>query len=132
MTAAIRQWLANYPETKLVLIGFSGGGVLATLILPELPQAQALVTVAANLDVSAWSEIHGYLPLSDSLNPMDQPKLRPNVRQLHLAGSDDNNVPPALIKAFADKQDGARYVEYHQQHHCCWETIWPEPLRFID
>ena len=132
MAVALQHWLSSYHDARLMLIGFSGGGVLASLIAAQLPQVQTMVTIAANLDVRAWSEFHGYLPLPDSLNPIEQPKLPSRIRQLHLAGSDDDNVSPSIVKAFADKQDSARYVEYRQQHGCCWETIWPGPLNLLD
>lgn len=132
MVAALRHWLATRNYSELVLIGFSGGGVLASLIAPEITNIVGLVTVAGNLDVKAWSEAHGYPPLKDSLNPIDRPKLPPHIKQLHLAGTEDDNVLPAIVKAYADKQGEARYVEYRQQHGCCWDTIWPEPLQLLN
>jgi len=132
MVGALRHWLATRSYSELVLIGFSGGGVLASLMAPEMTNIVGLVTVASNLDVKAWSEAHGYPPLNDSLNPIDRPILPARIQQLHLAGSEDDNVLPAIVKAYVDKQVGARYVEYRQQHGCCWDTIWPQPLQLLN
>ena len=132
MRSALQHWLASHPYSTLVLIGFSGGGVLASLMAPDMLQVTGLLTIASNLDVQAWSEFHGYPALPDSLNPMQQARLPPHIKQLHLAGSEDENVPPAIIEAYSRKQLQAKYLQQHQQHNCCWETIWPEPLGLLD
>ena len=74
MAAVIDHYVAANPSRGVVLIGYSGGGVLAVLIAP-LVHASAVVTIAANLDVEAWARWHQYTPLSGSLNPAAQPPL---------------------------------------------------------
>ena len=86
-------------EQPLVLIGYSGGGTLAMLLAPRLPTVVAVVTVAANLDIATWAELHHYRPLVGSLNPADQRPLDPRILQLHFAGELDYRVPPQLIQA---------------------------------
>lgn len=132
MRNALQHWLSSHHYSTLILIGFSGGGVLASLMAPDMPQVRGLLTIASNLDVRGWSEMHGYSALSDSLDPMQQARLPSHIKQLHLAGMEDENVPPSIIEAYSRKQDQARYIQYHQQHGCCWETIWPQPLDLLD
>ena len=69
MAAALSDILQRRPYQGLVLIGYSGGGVLAMLLAEQFPATQAVVTVAGNLDTDAWAIEHGYSPLRGSLNP---------------------------------------------------------------
>ena len=77
---------------RVVLVGYSGGGTLAVLVAPRLQGVQAVVTVAANLDVDAWTAHHAYLPLTQSLNPADMVERAP-WPQIHLRGDHDEVVP---------------------------------------
>lgn len=134
MAHALRSWLTGRRVDKLTLIGFSGGGALAMLLAPRFEQTAMIVTIAANLDVAAWSRHHGYQPLTDSLNPVDAPPLPETIEQIHLAGLDDRNVPPAIIESFSQRETNARYLPFAEQTHaCCWADIWPGILtRYID
>ena len=71
MIKALNAWLQSRHYKKVVLIGYSGGGALAMLMASSVKSIDSVVTVAANLDVVAWSRLHGYSPLSGSLNPAD-------------------------------------------------------------
>ncbi|MGE3775340.1 MAG: alpha/beta hydrolase, partial [Gammaproteobacteria bacterium] len=85
-----------------------------------------VVTVAANLDLEAWAAMHGYSPLSASLDPARRPSLPPRVVQIHYAGGRDRNVPPALIEAALQAQIGARLVVVDDVAHARgWITVWP-------
>lgn len=110
---------------RLMLIGYSGGGVLAMLLAEQLPNVETVITVAANLDVDAWTRLRGYQPLSGSLDPARRLPLPKTIRQIHLAGDSDSNVPPTLTKAFAAKQPTAE-VEIVDgfDHVCCWSDAW--------
>lgn len=112
-------------QRPLVLIGYSGGGTLAMLLAGRLPNVIAVVTVAANLNVTAWAEYQGYKPLAGSLNPVDQPALDSYVRQLHFAGAADRRVPPELVRR-ALKHIGAPppVVLPDHDHSRGWEHSW--------
>jgi predicted esterase len=132
MAAALNRWLETSGFTEVVLIGYSGGGTLAVLIAPYVEKVKAVVTVAANLDIKAWSEFHGYLPISDSLNPAVEPALSPDIRQFHLAGGKDDNVPPFISAAFVKARNGAQVIVYDDfNHQCCWVEAWPAILNKI-
>ena len=49
---------------EVTFVGYSGGGVLAVLIAERLDNVAGVITVGANLDTDAWTEHHGYLPLT--------------------------------------------------------------------
>lgn len=129
MAAALRTWLSAHPYRRVVLIGYSGGGTLAWLMAGKVPETTAVITIAANLDIDAWTQLHQYSPLTGSLNPALQPALPPSIDQLHFAGERDANVPPSVLQSFARRHPGARVIEIPGfDHLCCWIERWPQLL----
>lgn len=129
MVAALRSFLSVHPYRHVVLVGYSGGGTLAWLMAAQIPETTRVVTVAANLDIDAWVRLHGYSPLSGSLNPALAPALPPTIDQLHYAGGRDANVTPSVVASFARRHPEARVVEIAEfDHRCCWIERWPELL----
>ena len=133
MKVALRQALLNSRyqriDQPIVFIGYSGGGALAMLLAEHFPQAQAVLTVAGNLDHDGWTTLHKYSPLSGSLNPATRPPLPARIVQLHFAGGRDHNIPAELIKPVIDRQHYAKLkVIDSYDHRCCWEVDWPKIL----
>ncbi|MDD4978456.1 MAG: dienelactone hydrolase family protein [Gallionella sp.] len=127
MTAALNKLSVSY--TGLVLIGYSGGGTLAMLMAENLPKTEAVITVAANLDTERWAAMHHQPALSESLNPAKRDALPSTIRQLHIAGAEDSNVPPALIQKAITQQNQAHFTMYAgHDHACCWRAVWREVL----
>lgn len=127
LSGALSSVSGDYPA--LVLLGYSGGGVLAMLLAERQPKTVALITVAANLDTARWAALHGQPPLSASLNPAGRAPLPAYIRQMHFAGADDDNVPPALVREALAGQRGAVFtVLAGQDHRCCWQRVWPDIL----
>jgi predicted esterase len=130
MAAALRQWAATKKIDRLVLIGYSGGGALATLLAAPLKNTDTIITIAANLDIVAWSHFHHYLPPTDSLNPITDARIPANIRQFHLAGLQDENVPAEIIESFSQTQKNAEYLTMPDyDHSCCWLDFWPDFLK---
>ncbi|MFT4562858.1 MAG: hypothetical protein ACI9BW_002607, partial [Gammaproteobacteria bacterium] len=125
LLATINPIIRRFPDSKIVLVGYSGGGTLAMLAAPGLDRVDAVVTIAANLDTRAWLEHHGYSPLEGSMNPADQAPLPPRIGQFHFFGGDDDNVPARLAKRTISRQENAE-VEIIDGfgHRCCWPQIW--------
>ena len=133
LAAAIRQLHAERGEPSLTLVGYSGGGVLAAQLVRQLPDdrlATRLITVAANLDLAAWTGHHGYLPLAASIDPAVGDA--PAVDQLHLLGADDTVVPPSLVVPLLERWDVPYRVRDGFGHVCCWIDAWPEILARLD
>lgn len=125
---ALLGYLGRVPDgatRRLVLIGFSGGGVLAILLAERLKdRIDGLVTLAAPLDTDAWTRYHGYTALRGSLNPSPVLKGLDTVPQRHHFGAVDPEVPPGLVTRPAPQ------VKIHAgfDHRCCWTRIWPQAL----
>ncbi len=113
--------------SNLGLVGYSGGGSVAALLAERRGDIAWLVTVAANLDHAAWTDWHGDTPLHGSLNPVDGIKQLADVPQLHIAGSEDETVPPVLIQRFIQKLPAGTPVEFRLAagagHHG-WPAFW--------
>lgn len=132
MQAALEKFLQNNEYQQLTFIGYSGGGVVAMLLAPRFSQANRLVTVAANLDIDAWTQHHSFSALSGSLNPATQPPLPMTIKQTHYAGNRDTNVPVAIINYVSFKQPNSKIrIKENFDHICCWEKEWPLLLKEI-
>ncbi len=126
VAATITELSDAAPDSPLTLIGYSGGGALAMLVAPRLARVSRVVTLAANLDVSAWAAHHGYSPLAGSLDPAEAPPLGSHIAQLHLFGGLDDNVPAALMRTVAERSPSAVFrVLPDYDHVCCWAEGWP-------
>lgn len=132
MQLALKEMLRRYHYRRLVFIGHSGGGALAMLLAERFPQTVGVVTLAGNLDTDRWTRLHGYERLVDSLNPATRPPLPASVWQLHLAGSEDHVIPPAIIRPVVERQPNARFeIMDGYSHTCCWQQVWPDVLARI-
>lgn len=100
MYAAIKQIAGHRP---IVLVGYSGGAQIAGLlaVTTDLNVAK-LITIAGNLDHTAWTQHHNLPPLSNSLNLVDYQKAYLKIPQIHFAGSRDLIMPPKLILRFVN------------------------------
>lgn len=100
MQKALDQIKHNAHATDLVLIGYSGGGAIATLLAVQRNDVALLVTIAGNLDTAQHSALHGVSPLSASLNPIDAAPRLGTTRQIHYNGGKDRNIPPLIAQSF--------------------------------
>jgi predicted alpha/beta hydrolase family esterase len=125
MSETIREAMRRASATQTILIGHSGGGALAVLIAERLEGIAAVVTIAANLDIDAWTEHHGYVPLTESLNPARSTLPHP-WREIHIAGGRDTIVPTITTVAYFERYPRAtRWVLEEHTHVCCWRDAWP-------
>jgi hypothetical protein len=128
LQAAIRRFMTANGFERISWFGYSGGGTLAMLLAERFAETQSVVTVAANLDVEAWTEHLGYGRLTYSLNPAARPALPEGIVQRHYVGALDRVVPVEITaRALAGKSDELIVIDDYD-HVCCWEQIWPEIL----
>lgn len=131
MTEAVRRAAVQAKARGVVLVGYSGGGVLAVLIAERLDNVSAVITVGANLDTDAWTKHHDYLSLSGSLNPASS-MAEHRWPETHLYGARDKTVPPTTAEAYFKRHPGAqRRIVDANDHVCCWVEQWPQLWREI-
>ncbi|MGH8218068.1 MAG: alpha/beta fold hydrolase [Steroidobacteraceae bacterium] len=117
--------IQEHHARQVVLVGYSGGGTLAVLMAPHVANLRAVITIGADLDVAAWTHLHGYLPLSGSLDPAETRALPPSVMQIHFVGARDTNVPPALSARYFARHPRAHLrIIARFDHRCCWVRAW--------
>lgn len=119
---------AEVAAPRVHLVGWSGGGVLATLIAARRPDVASLVTVAAPLDLAAWTAHHRVSPLDVRPSPVDVAAGLRGVPQVHLAGARDTVVPAGIVRGFVERlppEAGARVEIVDVDHRCCWAERWP-------
>lgn len=129
---AISQLKARYGATYLILVGYSGGGAIATLVASRRYDIAALVTVAGNLETQQWVAHHRISPLDSSLNPGDVAASLHNTPQWHLVGQQDAVMPIQIAQAFAQRAPARQQsimVIPGTDHSCCWAEQWPELWR---
>jgi hypothetical protein len=132
LALAARRIIDQTNATDLMVIGYSGGGTLAMLLADRLDMVTDVVTVAGNLDVDAWTRLHGYSELSGSLDPAKRGALPTRVRQWHWLGENDTNVPPELVISAIRSANHIRVqVLEGFDHRCCWEKQWPRLLERV-
>jgi pimeloyl-ACP methyl ester carboxylesterase len=133
LAAALEAALRCCSEASATLVGYSGGGVLATLVAARSDRVVRVLTVGANLDVDAWTRLHGYLPLARSLDPSRLPAVAPRFDEVHLTGARDRNVPAAIAEAYASARPWVRVERFETYDHvCCWAQAWPEIVARYD
>lgn len=134
IAAVVRERRARGGFQQVILAGHSGGGTLALLAARQLPETAAVITLAANLDIDAWVELHGYTPLKSSLSPASLPPLPSSIQEWHAVGERDRNVPPAINARYWDRLPPGHLLRYPDADHgCCWQREWPGILsRVLD
>jgi len=130
LVAAVQRLVERDGVRAVVWIGYSGGGALARLAAPRLPQTVGLITVGANLALARWTAVHRAPPLDGSLDPAGVPALPDHVYERHYVGSRDDVVPPAVVLAGASP-DTVVVVDGYG-HVCCWRERWPAVLAELD
>ncbi|HEY6641820.1 dienelactone hydrolase family protein [Povalibacter sp.] len=126
LAAAIQQAAGDDARKQIVLVGYSGGGVLAVLVAERLANVAAVITIAANLDIDAWTQHHHYLPLTGSSNPASSMHDHP-WPEVHLQGTADHTVPAATTARYFARYPLAQRRQFDEfTHVCCWVEQWPE------
>ncbi len=133
MNRAVDAMMAAAGKSRLELIGYSGGGAVATLIAAQRRDVIRVVTVAADLDTAFWTATQHVTPLLQSLNPADFSAELAQTPQIAFLGGRDTIVPPAVAEHYAARFPRGAPVSLQVlpdfDHSCCWVEAWPELLR---
>lgn len=119
---AIKQIVGQNP---VILVGFSGGAQVAGLIAVAKPDLniKKVITIAGNLDHSAWTQYHNLPPLNESMNLESYHKKFADIPQIHYVGRDDKVIPPILVKDFI-KDDNLIVEVIGASHNSGWQDIY--------
>lgn len=132
---AITEVTDRYPITNITLIGYSGGGVLASLIAAQRTDVTGIITIAANLDIDFWTKLHHVTPLWGSENPCTYAEELQHIPQIHIIGGNDDIVPVEVVKSYLHclptKLNTTITVIPNLSHNSRWEEKWPEILTRI-
>ncbi len=128
MDQAVEYLKQYYHAQQIVLIGYSGGGTIATLLAAKRQDVIQLITVAAILDIDLWVKQENLTPLYGSLNPADAWKKLISIPQTHWVGGKDTVVSKEVALAFAERFPAAKKPKINVvpgfNHTCCWARDW--------
>ncbi len=128
MGAAVDAVKRRAGATRVILVGYSGGGALAVLLAARRTDVAAVVTVVADLDLDYWTRRDGLSPLAGSLDPAQAAAALGAVAQIHFTGGKDVAVGTDVVAAYMRRLPQgtpARMVEIAGfTHGCCWARDW--------
>ena len=134
-TEAVRTLIRQYKAPSVELVGYSGGGAVALLTAPDIPEVSKIYTIAGVSDHRAWTSFHKDSPLKGSLNPADYKEKLEKIPQTHFAGGADKVVPVSLTEQFVYSMKGGKaevVVVPGVSHNKGWKKVWKrliEPLK---
>ena len=133
MDDAVEQLRRAYGASELVLVGYSGGGAVASLVAARREDVDQLITVAGNLDHQVWTQDKHLSPLEGSLNPSADWQHLQRLPQTHFIGAQDSIISPAVARAYAAHFPPSAPLKIRTieafDHHCCWVEQWPALLK---
>ena len=111
---AIRQLSGDAPK---ILIGYSGGAQVAGLLAVTKPDLniRKIITIAGNLDHSAWTEYHNFPPLDQSMSLSNYRERFLSFPQIHYVGGKDKIIPPQITDNFIN--GAAEIIKIDQAGH---------------
>ena len=128
MNTAIDKLKQQFQSERVTLVGYSGGGAVAILLAARRHDVAQLITVAGNLNHSAWTRHHHLQALKGSLNPVDFADKVSGVSQLHFVGADDPVMPADIAASYLSRitqRDNIRVeLMVGYDHSCCWVDNW--------
>lgn len=118
---------AQTGATKLRLVGYSGGGVIATLLAMRRRDVSSLITVASPLALGEWTRLHGISALNNARDPLIETGSLPPAT--HWIGMEDAVVPLSVVEKFAQNKGGTVRPVKGYDHDCCWTNTWKQLLK---
>ena len=124
--SAIEQIKQETRAASFRLVGFSGGGTLAALLAIARDDIAQLITVAAPLDIDAWTSYHNVTKLRYSQNPAKHVEALARIPQVYIVGDKDEIVPAHLATDFLMRMPNGHKAKVviipGADHRCCWKA----------
>jgi len=132
LIALVRNKYLVSPSRPLVLnlVGYSGGGVMATLLAAQRSDVVCLNTLASPLDIEVWAKLQKVAPLSQSFNPAFPDARLGRISQMHWFGAQDRVVPPHALGRYHNWDPALERSQVIQvlsnfNHRDFWVQEWP-------
>jgi len=129
---ALNDIAKRYDISGFNLIGYSGGGGIATLIAANRKDILSIRTVAGILDHETQSAEINAQPLSQSLNPSNEAASLTQMPQYHFIGGQDAIVPPSVLHSYLQSMPPTHCVQtmlvQEAGYEKGWVNKWPELL----
>lgn len=115
------------------LVGYSGGGTIATYLASMRDDVHSLRTVAGILDTDRFAADQERLTLTDPVNPVEiAPEIK-DIPQQHFVGEWDDIITRDYYDSFANAMGLSEcrrgtYV-FEATHDQGWVNIWPHMLK---
>ena len=119
------------------LVGYSGGAPLALILAEQRNDILSVTTVAGNISLKTFSELHHVDYLTESLDPQTFINQLGNVRQQHYIGSEDVIVPISIAQAWQQtlsptQQNHSKLISVpNVSHHSGWQIFWKKNIATI-
>jgi len=109
IAAAATRLKAHHGAAEIVMVGHSGGAVMAGVILGRHPGlVQRALLIACPCDIPTWRRMRGRNPLPNAENPIDHIDRIPAGTVIRLlTGSKDTNTRTSLAADYAEKAQAA-------------------------
>lgn len=118
----------QYGFEEFHLVGFSGGGAVATLLASQRDDVKTLRTVAGNLDHDGVNAYHKVSMMPESLNPIDYAARTQFIPQTHYVGDKDKVVKPFISRDFINAIPKVHCAQQriipNVEHEKGWTDIW--------
>ncbi|WP_293328986.1 alpha/beta fold hydrolase [Parvibaculum sp.] len=129
MNEALNKIKAQTGSSSLRLVGYSGGGAIATLLAARRKDVTSLVTIAGLLDNAEFTSFHHVRPLDYSLDPLSVAATIARLPQIHYSGGEDDIVPPTIAASFIRHMPvpncARQIVLSDMEHQGDWAARWP-------
>lgn len=122
-------------KQDVVLIGGSGGAMVAMLVAAKRNDVKGIVTLSGLINHESWTRLLKLTPLRQSENASYSAVS--SVPQIHLLAEDDKVIPKNYaLGEIARAKSAARkplqgFVVPDFDHDCCWDGYWRQNYKQI-
>ena len=85
---------------RLRLVGFSGGATIATILAANRNDVIDLRTIAGNIDIDKFVEVHNVSALTGSINPTNYASRLVNIPQMHVISTEDSIITVDITNSY--------------------------------
>jgi len=118
----------SYGSKTFHIVGYSGGGAIATLVAAQRKDIASLRTLAGNLNHDIVNQHHGVNLMPQSLNPVDVASQLVGLPQHHYIGAIDTLIPQQVIQSYKQALGDTACLKIEEvkraSHYMGWQSFW--------